>query len=473
MEFYLLTDQEKKEISTYLVNNGWDMLPIESGISKYICPFCVELNNCVGHYGLLDLEDYYINPLFIKKIKEEVRNPKVDIFKNPVRTRELLPEDYKCLVMKYILIPPPGIRTTDDIEWQNDITKMYARLIDSVKRKNKSGIKRHLDLLFNVSRRTNIIKMLGGKDGIFRKICFGKRINGSARSVIVGDTSIDLDQVLIPKYISNNLFVKCKIETKGGPYFLTPELQLTPEQCYPGIEALRRLQDDDLVFLNRQPTLSQGSLLVFRSKIRDDNIKAIGIHPNVTKTFNADFDGDEMNIFVFPYSQDLEKCRIINFPDFISSIQDSKVAEYIFNTKENARTKEYYSSLYNRLDNRGLTISLEDLVNGKFENTCLQEIIDSGSKGSRKNFEQMTKGLGDQFLHGRKIGDCKSSFVRGLTEEEFFVHQMSSRGGVVSTGVITPTTGYLNRKCARILGDVLLDQEGIVYDNYGIIGKFP
>jgi len=473
MEFYLLTDEEKKEMSTYLVNNGWDILTIESGISKYMCPFCTKLNSCVGHYGLLDLEDYYINPLFTKKIREEIKKPKMDIFKDPVETRKLLPEKFKCLVMRFIIIPPPSIRTTDDIEWQNSITKLYTKLIECVKKQNKNGIRKYLDLLFSSTKKTSLVKILGGKEGIFRKICFGKRINGSARSVIVGDTSIDLDQVLIPKDIANNLFVKCTIEKNGGPYFLTPELELKPEQCYPGIQALRKLQDNDLVLLNRQPTLSQGSILSFRSKIREDNTKVIGIHPNVTKTFNADFDGDEMNIFVFPHSEDLEKCNIINFPNFISNIQDSKVSEHIFGIKEKTTTqKDYYLDLYNKLDERGLTISLEDLINKKFQDTCLKEIIDSGSKGSIKNFEQMTKSLGDQFLHGKKIGSCKSSFVEGLNEEEFFIHQMSSRGGVVSTGVITPTTGYLNRKCARVLGDVLLDEKGVIYDNYGIIGNF-
>jgi DNA-directed RNA polymerase beta' subunit len=359
--------------------------------------------------------------------------------------------------MRYLIIPPPGIRSKSDIEWPNELSKLYIEIIKVVKSATrKEKIAKITDLvskIYGAKDSTGIIDLLSGKNGVFRKICFGKRINGSARSVITGDPCIDIDQVLIPRELADNLFVKCVIEENDTQYFIEKHIPLDPEQAIPGVQAIRRVRDEDLIFLNRQPTLSYGSLLTFRAKLRKDDIKTIGIHPNVTKTFNADFDGDEMNLFLFPYSSDLEKCHITNFPECIADIQDSKTSKY----------------LNKDLDSYGLTVSLEDLVNKKYSGTGLAAMVESKAKGNSKNVEQIMHRVGDQYVGGVKIGTCHSSYVQGLTPDEFFIHQKAAREGVVSTGVSTSDTGYINRKGTRIMADVYLDDQGIVRDNYGII----
>lgn len=430
LHFYVMSDSQKQRIASYLVNDNWDLYPPESGSTSNYSK-CVICNNtkkqCTGHYGLLDLEVEINNPLF------------------PSRK------------MRYLIIPPPGIRSKSDIEWPNELSKLYIEIIKVVKSATrKEKIAKITDLvskIYGAKDSTGIIDLLSGKNGVFRKICFGKRINGSARSVITGDPCIDIDQVLIPRELADNLFVKCVIEENDTQYFIEKHIPLDPEQAIPGVQAIRRVRDEDLIFLNRQPTLSYGSLLTFRAKLRKDDIKTIGIHPNVTKTFNADFDGDEMNLFLFPYSSDLEKCHITNFPECIADIQDSKTSKY----------------LNKDLDSYGLTVSLEDLVNKKYSGTGLAAMVESKAKGNSKNVEQIMHRVGDQYVGGVKIGTCHSSYVQGLTPDEFFIHQKAAREGVVSTGVSTSDTGYINRKGTRIMADVYLDDQGIVRDNYGII----
>jgi DNA-directed RNA polymerase beta' subunit len=432
-----MSDREKKKISSYMVNNGWDINPPEAGRTFGSCKVCHLDDNCTGHYGLLDLG-------FVMKHPFEKSNTKYN-------------EDNGSM-MRYILIPPPGIRTHDDIEWPNDLSKLYLEIIDKVRRRAPAAnIVNKINELFGATNMTGIMQLMSGKNGIFRKIVYGKRIESSARSVITGDPTLDIDQVHIPKQIADNLFMKCIIEDSKDEYYLSKNLKLEPYQCIPGIHALRKIRDNDLVFINRQPTLSYGSILTFRAKIRKDKTKTISIHPNVTKTFNADFDGDEMNIFCFPYSDDLERCHVVKFPECISLIQDSKVAHYMFNENN-----------YQVLDRYGLTVSLQDLVDKKYEGTGLSIMIDSKSKGNKKNVEQIMHTVGKQYIGGQCIGTCESSYVQGLNPDEFFLHQKAAREGVVSTGVNTSNTGYINRKGCKIMADVV-QVDNIIRDNYGII----
>lgn len=444
-QYYLLSDEEKKNISSYFVNNHWD-INCREALSKK-CKVCPE--SCTGHYGLLDLGVEIVHPFFPVKKLEPPKN-----------------------LMRYLLIPPPGIRSKSDIEWPDRISSMYEDLIGLVRNKDKNlstqrgslesvkesdinKITRKIEEIFGASGSTGIIELLSGKKGVFRKLCFGKRTESSARSVITGDPSLDVDQVYIPKVLANNLFIKCVAKRDGGSYYVKKDLPLDEWHLIPGMECIRKIRDDDLVLINRQPTLSKGSILAFRTKIRADDILTIGIHPNVTRTFNADFDGDEMNIFCFPDSEGLRKCKIDE--RYVAKIQDSISMEYLG------------LDSFEKLDRYGLTVSLRDIENDK----GLQVMIDSGAKGNPKNMDQIARSVGDQYLYGEFIGTCESSYVKGLNPKEFFIHQKAAREGVVTTGVSTADTGYINRKGCKIMGDVFLDEStGCIYDNAGIIGIF-
>ncbi|KAK9659765.1 DNA-directed RNA polymerase II core subunit rpo21 [Basidiobolus ranarum] len=99
-------------------------------------------------------------------------------------------------------------------------------------------------------------------------------------------------------------------------------------------------------------------------------------------------------------------------------------------------------------------------------------MVSSGAKGNNLNLTQISQQLGQQYMYGEPVkcqlpykyfndldnqlqnGYINSSYVKGLNPYEFFVHQMAAREGIVNTGVSTASTGYLNRRACKLMGDV-------------------
>ncbi len=138
---------------------------------------------------------------------------------------------------------------------------------------------------------------LKGKRGLFRQNLLGKRVDYSARSVIVVGPELKLDQCGLPKHMALELFKP----------FVIGEL-LKRELAY-NIRGAGRLIDDDIpevwaileeitkdkyVLLNRAPTLHRLGIQAFRPVLIEGN--AIQVHPLVCTAFNADFDGDQMAV---------------------------------------------------------------------------------------------------------------------------------------------------------------------------------
>ena len=466
MEFYVLSEEETISKADYLINKTWSLSDPISGSLSSNCSICVNID-CLGHFGLLDLGDYYVNPLFKKQHRDQLKlvckrcNIKCSGEKSiciSCKTLSRHSEDYvipdSMHSIRYILVPPPSIRSSEDVEWKTDLYNHYNTLVHSVKNKNKNRIYENIEKIQDA-----LIDFLSGKDGIIRKICYGKRLEGSARSVITCDPFIDIDQVHVPKIIANNLYVEKTLdgtEDPEGMYF-DKGIPVEKWHIYKGLKVISKLKDGDIVMMNRQPTLSYQSMLAFRALIRKDDIKTFGIHPSVTQTFNADFDGDEMNMFVFPQSSDIKRCLITNFKECIKPIQDEKTAAYLG-----------FES-YEELDSYGLTVKLSDIANKTIEGSGLDIMMKAGAKGNQKNIEQMIDKVGDQYVYGKMVGSIKNSYYSGLTPDEYFMHQMASREGIVVQGVTTSDTGYLNRKGCHVFADVIEDKDGIVRDGFGVI----
>lgn len=119
---------------------------------------------------------------------------------------------------------------------------------------------------------------LTGKTGLFRRYALGKRNENCGRAVISPDPNLNVDEVGIPKAFSKDMLIDCR--TFGS----TTE---TPEN--------RNLENGDIIIINRQPSLQRHSLMSFKVKLTD--LSVININPAVCPAFNADFDGDEMNVF--------------------------------------------------------------------------------------------------------------------------------------------------------------------------------
>ncbi len=162
---------------------------------------------------------------------------------------------------------------------------------------------------------------LKGKEGRFRYNLSGKRVNFSARTVISPDPMISINEVGVPKEMAEELTVPLKVtpwnleeckklvlrtEFPLANYVIRPdgkrkkateksreELSTTLE---PGCIVERQLANGDIVLFNRQPSLHRMSIMAHRAKIMPG--KSFRLNLAVTTPYNADFDGDEMNLHV-------------------------------------------------------------------------------------------------------------------------------------------------------------------------------
>ena len=161
-----------------------------------------------------------------------------------------------------------------------------------------------------------------GKEGRFRYNLSGKRVNFSARSIISPDNFLDIDEVGVPKIIAKTITVPERvidsnledmkklilnygnfptvnyiIRTDGLKKKVTQETkEMISEEIMPGYIVERNLMDGDWVIFNRQPSLHRMSMMAHRVRIMDG--KTFRMHLAVTTPYNADFDGDEMNLHI-------------------------------------------------------------------------------------------------------------------------------------------------------------------------------
>lgn len=163
---------------------------------------------------------------------------------------------------------------------------------------------------------------LKGKEGRFRGNLIGKRVNFSARTVISPDPKLSINEVGVPLEIAKELTVPIRANEMnkedlkklilrgnnwpGANYLVRPDgrkkritaenAELISEEVEQGYVVERHLIDGDIVLFNRQPTLHKMSLMAHRVKVMP--WKTFRLNLSVCPPYNADFDGDEMNLHV-------------------------------------------------------------------------------------------------------------------------------------------------------------------------------
>jgi DNA-directed RNA polymerase II subunit RPB1 len=168
---------------------------------------------------------------------------------------------------------------------------------------------------------------LKGKEGRLRQNLMGKRVDFSARTVITGDPNLSLDEVGVPRSIARNLTYpekvtqfnvdKLKALVKNGPtehpgarYVIRETGERIDLRHYKaagdmslqyGWTVERHIQDGDVILFNRQPSLHKESMMAHRVKVMPYSTFRLNL--SVTTPYNADFDGDEMNLHV-PQSEE-------------------------------------------------------------------------------------------------------------------------------------------------------------------------
>lgn len=169
----------------------------------------------------------------------------------------------------------------------------------------------------------SIKQRLSGKMGRIRGNLLGKRVDFAARTVVVPDPNLDLDEVGVPESIALGITMNVAVnphnlaelsecvalgkDVLGGAETVTTEggqrihldRALSRPVLLPGMTVQRYLRDGDLVIVNRQPSLHRQSMMGHRIKIYlGMDRHPFGLNLSATTPYNADFDGDEMNMHV-------------------------------------------------------------------------------------------------------------------------------------------------------------------------------
>ncbi len=149
--------------------------------------------------------------------------------------------------------------------------------------------------------------MLQGKQGRFRQNLLGKRVDYSGRSVIVVGPELNLNQCGLPKKMALELFkpfVIKRLLDQELAYNVRGASKLIEEKIPEVWAILEEIVKEKLVLLNRAPTLHRLGIQAFQPVLIEG--EAIQIHPMVCRAFNADFDGDQMPVYV-PLSNEAQK----------------------------------------------------------------------------------------------------------------------------------------------------------------------
>jgi DNA-directed RNA polymerase subunit A' len=235
-----------------------------------------------------------------------------------------------------------------------------------------------------------LCQRLKGKEGRFRGNLSGKRVDFSARTVISPDLNLDLNEVGVPLDVASRLTIPERVTQwsieemkkliENGPelypgalYVVRPDerrvrLEFVTERkaladaIQPGFIVERHLRDGDIVLFNRQPSLHRMSIMAHRVKVLP--YKTFRLNPCVCPPYNADFDGDEMNLHVPQGEEARTEARLlmqvqdqILSPRYggpiIGAIRDLLSSSFILTNKSTMLTKEWVGRLLTAAEYEG------------------------------------------------------------------------------------------------------------------------
>ncbi len=236
--------------------------------------------------------------------------------------------DPSWLVMDVIPVIPPDLRPLVLLESGNfatsDLNDLYRRIINRnnrlkklmdlnapevIIRNEKRMLQQAVDALFDNGRcrrpvlgsssraLKSLTDMIKGKQGRFRENLLGKRVDYSARSVIVVGPDLKLNQCGLPKKIALELyqpFIIRKLKEHGLADTIKSAKRMLERRDAEVWDILEEVIYQHPVLLNRAPTLHRMGIQAFEPKLVEGN--AIRLHPLVCGGFNADFDGDQMAV---------------------------------------------------------------------------------------------------------------------------------------------------------------------------------
>ena len=365
-----------------------------------------------------------ITPEMVVKIFKKITDDDVHFMGfNPTWSR---PEWMICQVLA---VPPPSVRPSvkhdaqqrseDDISHiLVNIIKTNKTLLDKIKNNAAANIINDWSTVLQYFIATmidnkipgvaafaqrsgralkSLKERLNGKTGRVRGNLMGKRVDFSARSVITPDPNISIRQLGVPKKIAMNITKPIKVNQRNKSYLLAL-VKKGPNE-YPGAKILqkkngeqialkyadrnsikiehgdvvhRHMLDGDAVLFNRQPTLHRMSMMCHIVKVMEKG-DTFRLNVGCTKPYNADFDGDEMNLHMPQDEQaeiELRKLAAVPYqlisPASNSSIvgiyQDSLLGSYLFSKDKITYTKREAMNLLSGIRKLNPTVFDKDTI---------------------------------------------------------------------------------------------------------------
>ncbi|MFP3985308.1 MAG: DNA-directed RNA polymerase subunit A' [Candidatus Bathyarchaeia archaeon] len=345
-----------------------------------------------------------LTPSMVRERLERIPNEDLELFGFKPETAR--PE---WMVLQVLPVPPvyvrpsitleSGIRSEDDLTHKLvDIIRINQRLKENMEAGAPTLIIQDLSelLQYHVTTYFNneasgipparhrsgralktLSQRLKGKEGRFRSNLSGKRVDFSARTVISPDPNIDISDVGVPLDIATKLSIPEKVTgwnieelqgfVKNGPdeypgalYVVRPDgkrirlefvvdREKVAEAIEPGFTVERHLKNGDIAIFNRQPSLHRMSIMAHYVKVLP--YKTFRLHLCVCPPYNADFDGDEMNLHV-PQSEEAQTEALLLMqvqdqilsPRFggpiIGAIRDFITSAYLLTKKSTVLNKE-------------------------------------------------------------------------------------------------------------------------------------
>jgi DNA-directed RNA polymerase subunit A' len=369
--------KEKYENPIEVLNRLHSLVKLQKELKE--CPHCgkelikVTFEKPYFFYRIIEKgkkkEKILMNPIQVREMVRVIKNETLE--KIGFDPEVFRPE---WAVLSVILVPPVSCRSTiileSGLKAEDDLTHKLADIIranNKLKENIITGcpqtfiedawmlLQYHVATYFDnnlaniptAMHRANrplkgIVQRLKGKEGRFRQNLLGKRANYTLRSTVTPDIFIGIEEVGVPRLCSTPNTIKEKILTVREKVFeknleyvkkLIKEDKIVNvydlkgkrrvvnetskefilEAIEPGWEYDRLLEDGDICLFNRQPSLHAVSMMGHKIRLMDG--KSIRINPSATTPYNADFDGDEMNIHIpQTYEARVEVTELMNVP---------------------------------------------------------------------------------------------------------------------------------------------------------------
>ena len=365
------------------------------------------------------------------------------------------------MILKIIPVTPPELRPLVPLDGgrfaTSDLNDLYRRVIirnnrlkrlieikapEVILRNEKRMLQEAVDSLFDNSRKASAVKSeanrplkslsdsLKGKQGRFRQNLLGKRVDYSARSVIVVGPELKMGECGLPKLMAAELykpFIIRKLIERGVVKTVKSAKKIVDRKEPIIWDILEYVMKGHPVLLNRAPTLHRLGIQAFQPKMIEG--KAIQLHPLACTAFNADFDGDQMAVHLPLSNEAILEAQMLMLQSH---------------------------NILNPANGAPITVPAQDMVLGLYYITKLRE----GAKGQGLTFYGPEEAL-IAYNEGKvDIHAPVKVLVNDLDENGNIVKMMreTSVGRVIVNEIVPDECGYLNTIISKkSLRDIISD----------------